>query len=119
MVSKSHLRQYFKLSVINALVLFNSVTSSKLSVTHFRAALLNFVEQLIKKVTIPNDLRLIQLKHKLEIAGKSRCSKCYGKLSQEKGRTYAQLHSTKTKCLLCDKYYCRKCFFEYHQFTNK
>lgn len=67
-------------------MLYEAVNSSKLSVTHFRAAL---IEQFIIKETIPNNL---ELKHQLEVAGKSRCFKCYAKMSQDKGRKYSQSH---------------------------
>lgn len=41
------------ISVVNALVLFQAVTSSKLSITDFRSQL---VQQLTKKETIPENI---------------------------------------------------------------
>lgn len=85
---KVALDSILNIAVINSLILYNAVNSSKLSVTNFRAAL---VEQLILKETIiiPKNL---ELKHQLEVAGKSRCFKYYANMSLDKGRAYAQSH---------------------------
>ncbi|XP_008189997.1 uncharacterized protein LOC103311934 [Acyrthosiphon pisum] len=103
------------ISVVNALVLFRAVTSSKLSITDFRAQL---VEQLIKKESIPEN---IPETHKLVKSNRSKCSMCYAKMVIAKGRTFAQKHVNKTftKCFLCDKYFCMDCFFEEHKFVKK
>jgi len=105
------------IAVVNSMVLFNRITSSKMSVTGFRTSL---VEQLIKKETVDVDNSLQTIKHQLEVVGKSRCYMCYSIMSQSKGRNHAQSHSTKvqTKCLACNKYYCLKCFFKNHKITK-
>src|ERR1700678_2918449 len=99
------------------MVLFNRITSSKVSITDFRTSL---VEQLIKKETVDVDTTVHTIKHKLEVVGKSRCYICYSIMSHSKGRNYAQSHGTKvqTKCLACNKYYCLKCFFKDHKITK-
>jgi len=107
----------FNIAVVNSMVLFNRITSSKMLVTGFRTSL---VEQLIKKETVDVDNSLQTIKHQLEVVGKSRCYMCYSIMSQSKGRNHAQSHSTKvqTKCLACNKYYCLKCFFKNHKITK-
>lgn len=61
------------ISVVNALVLFQKVTSSKMSITAFRTTL---VEQLINKETITE---IISQKYVLEKSNRSRCAGCYSK----------------------------------------
>lgn len=61
------------ISVVNALVLFQKVTSSKMSITAFRTTL---VEQLINKETITE---VTSQKHVLEKSNRSRCAGCYSK----------------------------------------
>ncbi|XP_050063121.1 piggyBac transposable element-derived protein 4-like [Aphis gossypii] len=61
------------ISVVNALVLFQKVTSSKISITEFRSTL---VEQLINKETITE---IVSQKHTLEKSNRSRCVGCYSK----------------------------------------
>lgn len=100
------------IGVVNARVLFNAVTNSKMSITTFRTIL---VENLVKK----NDIMPpeVTVNHVIVKAGRSRCFKCYKDMVSEKGRTYAQNHSTKvyTKCLACNKYYCQMCFIGDHK----
>lgn len=100
------------IGVVNSLVLFNKVTNSKMKITAFRTIL---VENLVKK----NDIMPpeVTMNHDFVKAGRSRCFKCYKKMVSEKGRTYAQNHSTKvyTKCLACNKYYCQMCFMRDHK----
>ncbi|CAI6371956.1 unnamed protein product [Macrosiphum euphorbiae] len=105
------------IAVVNSMVLFNTITSSKMSITDFRTSL---VEQLLKKETVDVDSSLQTINHQLEVVGKSRCYVCYSIMSKRKGRNYAQSHSTKvqTKCLVCNKYYCLKCFFKNHKITK-
>jgi len=102
------------IAVVNSLVLFNKVTCSNMSITNFRTSL---VEQLTKKENIVINP---SLKHQLQKTGKSRCFMCYSLMSSEKGRKYAQSHSTKvqTKCLACDRYYCILCFIKDHKITK-
>lgn len=78
------------IEVVNARVLFNAVTNSKMSITTFRTIL---VENLVKK----NDIMPpeVTMNHVIVKAGRSRCFKCYKDMVSEKGRTYAQNHSTK------------------------
>lgn len=100
------------IAVVNALVLFNQVTKSKMSITTFRKIL---VENLVNKNdTMPTE---VTINHDLVKAGRSRCFKCYKDIVSEKGRKYAQCHSTKvlTKCFACNKYYCQKCFIKDHK----
>jgi len=63
------------------------------------------VENLVKK----NDLMPpeVTMNYDFVKAGSSRCLKCYKKMVSEKGRTYAQNHST--------KYYCQMCFIRDHK----
>lgn len=101
--------------VINPLVLFNKVTSSKLSATNFRALL---VEQLVKKDIIPS---VLPNNHELKVTGKIRFIKCYAKAFSNKGKKHAQSHVTKvqTKCIECNSYYCVNCFFKDHNCKKK
>lgn len=103
------------ISVVNALVLFQKVTSSKMSITEFRSTL---VEQLIHKETITE---IVSQKHVLEKSNSSRCVGCYSKAVKEKGRKYAQNNAKKiyTKWFLCDKHFCLDCFFEEHKIVKK
>ncbi|KAE9526178.1 hypothetical protein AGLY_013809 [Aphis glycines] len=103
------------ISVVNALVLFQKVTSSKMSITAFRTTL---VEQLINKETITE---ITSQKHVLEKSNRSRCAGCYSKAVKKKGRKYAQCNTKKinTKCFLCDKHFCLDCFFEEHKIVKK
>ncbi|KAL4126176.1 hypothetical protein QTP88_010402 [Uroleucon formosanum] len=76
------------ISVVNALVLFQKVTSSKMSITAFRTTL---VVQLINKETIT---KIISQKHVLEKS--NRCAGCYSKAVKKKGRKYAQCNTKKS-----------------------
>lgn len=100
------------IGVVNSLVLFNKVTNSKMKITAFRTML---AENLVKK----NDIMPpeVTMNHDFVKAGRSRCFTCYKKMVSEKGRKYAQNHSTKvyTKCLACNKYYCQMCFMRDHK----
>lgn len=101
--------------VVNAACLFNIATTSSMNITHFRASL---VETLIQKTTIVQSPSA--QKHKLVKCNRSKCCSCYQKMKEEKGRTFAQSHSkkSKTKCILCDKVLCLQCFFNIHLITN-
>jgi len=100
------------IGVVNSLDLFNKVTNSKMKITAFRTML---AENLVKK----NDIMPpeVTMNHDFVKAGRSRCFTCYKKMVSEKGRKYAQNHSTKvyTKCLACNKYYCQMCFMRDHK----
>lgn len=99
------------ISVVNASYLYNTVKQSKTSITHFRLAL---IPSLVKNFFIM-DRPFIE-KHELIVVNRSRCYICYQNMSATKRRIYAQSHSTKvkTKCLLCKKYLCLKCFHKTH-----
>lgn len=73
--------------MVNSLCLFNKVTQSNISITHFRELLVEF---LIKKTTIIQNVSTSN--HCLLKAGKSRCYYCYQKMSKIKGRKFAQSH---------------------------
>ena len=82
------------ISVVNVLVLFQKVKSSKISITAFRTT---HVEQLINKETITE---ITSQKHVLEKSNRSRCAGCYSKAVKKKSRKYAQCNTKKinTKC---------------------
>ncbi|XP_025410717.1 piggyBac transposable element-derived protein 4-like [Sipha flava] len=103
-------------SVVNASYIFNIVTESKMSITHFRYCL---VESLIKKNEIVHSP--LAEKHELVPVNRGRCYKCYIKTSADKGRKFAQSHSlkVKTKCIPCNKYLCLSCFNDTHRCALK
>lgn len=104
------------ISVVNASYIFNIVTESKMSITHFRYCL---VESLIKKNEIVHSP--LAEKHELVPVNRGRCYKCYIKTSADKGRKFAQSHSlkVKTKCIFCNKYLCLSCFNDTHRCALK
>jgi len=73
------------IAVVNSMVLFDTITSSKISITDFRTLI---VQLLIKKETFDVDNSLHIIKHQLEVVGKSRFHICYSIMSHSKGRNY-------------------------------
>lgn len=70
---KVALNVLLKINVVNACVLFKKVARSNISITDFRASL---VERLTKKEVLQLQNNP-DLKHGLEKVGRSRCFKCY------------------------------------------
>lgn len=98
-------------SVVNALSLFQTVTSKRVTVTDFKE---NILKYLCYKPSILGP-RLDQ-PHKLVNAPRKRCSICYSKLLEAKGYKDAQNKTPRPtlQCTVCQSNQCMECFFEIH-----
>lgn len=107
-------------SVVNAHILYCSVTQNKISVTTFKEILCEELLGINRVENEPAPNRNEQ-KHVLtEKESRRRCTECYRKLSEECGRKQAQMKAKNTKfcCEICKKHYCISCFFEVHECTK-
>lgn len=104
------------IGVVNTSYIYNSVTQSKMSLTHFRYYL---VKNLIKKNNKVHSS--LAEKHELLPVDRGRCYKYYIKNSADKGKKFAQSHSlkVKTKCISCNKYLCLSCFNDTYRCSLK
>ncbi|XP_039275048.1 piggyBac transposable element-derived protein 4-like [Nilaparvata lugens] len=102
-------------TMVNALVVFQSVTGKNMSITEFResvvCALLNTDA---RQAQNPNNEHFLEEKEK-----RGRCSTCYKKYKEEEGRAAAMKKALRvhTFCPNCPDdllFMCTKCFFQLH-----
>lgn len=102
-------------STTNALSLFQTVTTSRMSVSDFKE---NVFKMLVYKPSIERQPNVQNNKpsHILTKSKRGRCTVCYKNICKVEGRSVAQNKCPKpnTKCEECNLHYCLKCFFEYH-----
>ncbi|CAH1960999.1 unnamed protein product [Acanthoscelides obtectus] len=108
-------------AVVNAFILYKTVTKAKISITEFRQKIALGMLQ-IEEVTVRKETENENRKHVLqEVASKGRrkCVACYAKISIEEGRKAAQKKGPKSKifCDICNKFYCLSCFFDDHNYS--
>lgn len=108
-------------AVVNAFIIYKSVTDKNISITEFRE---NIAKELLGIAQKENNVTSISVKEKhiLEEVGTSnrrRCTSCYKKLTEEHNRKYATSKATQTrwKCVQCEKFYCVPCFTIVHNCT--
>lgn len=114
-------------SLVNAFFLYNETTvnTKKLTITEFREQVIQgMLERAQRQNNATNPASgKTEPKHYLiknEIEGKKlrgRCSECYlkfGRLGKEIGGKIKRAPQINTKCSVCEKFYCQKCFNATH-----
>lgn len=108
-------------SMVNAYLLYKTVTGNNMSITEFREQVAESLLDLANKINTQQP-PMIDEKHKLEDVGTSnrrRCVSCYSKLSEANGRSVAvkKTPHSRWKCVPCNKHYCVTCFCDTHNCT--
>lgn len=102
-------------AVVNAYILYRSITKGKISITEFREkiveGLLNMQEVSPSENETENHV-IEEVKSK----ERRRCVTCYEKIASTDGRKIAQLKAQKSRfhCLECNKFFCLSCYFDKH-----
>lgn len=103
--------------VVNALSLFQTATTNKMSVTEFKEYIVKMLvrKQLVDPIVLPATSNSCP-SHILIKFKRGRCSLCYKNISETEGRKAAQNICPKpnTKCNECNSNYCLECFFKDH-----
>ena len=104
------------IAVINAHIVYKSITHAKVTITEFREKIL---ERIISTQTTVLYENPSNNDHKLILGTRRRCVACYNKLSIESTATIAWNKATRStwRCLGCDKNFCVECFFLQHSST--
>lgn len=122
---KLAIEMIFGSTIVNAHIVYTTVTKNKISITSFKEKL---CEELLLVTDNANQHpssetreHSIPQKHILEETNKRRrCNECYRRITEEFGRTEAQRKATNTRmhCVKCEKFFCLSCFFDTHTCTK-
>nr|CAI5837030.1 unnamed protein product [Callosobruchus analis] len=105
----------FGSAMVNAFIVFQYVTKSKISITEFKNST---TLKMLGTTLVPNTSRDEAVNHRLiETETKNRCVVCYSSTKSRLGRKEAQNKTPRSKyqCNICAKNYCIACFFEEHK----
>lgn len=106
-------------AIVNAYVVHQKVTNSKMSITSFKEELVCLLLDFSRPTLSEQQMPRVREGHHLEevqSSARRRCVTCYAKNSAENGRDFAQTKTTfsRFRCIQCNKFYCITCFCEVH-----